>query len=145
MILSIEGENGIALYKASLPDEVYYPQRRKSTRITLHSTINIPFQATMAGGATLFHGRLTNLSLGGLAFFIPFSEALTLGDELRDCKITLPDGEDIQFMFSVRYVKSLPRENKTVIGGCFTAIGYEDYKAIERYLDAFVSDRLGTT
>jgi c-di-GMP-binding flagellar brake protein YcgR len=65
---------------------VYYPQRRKSDRISLKSTVNIPFQETTANKNTSLHGSLANLSAGGLAFLIPLSDAFTSGDELQDCK-----------------------------------------------------------
>lgn len=110
---------GISYYKALIPNRVYYPQRRRSPRIEI-SSIDIAFSGVSERTGIPVNGYLFDLSRGGAGIDMPINRArIQRGDVIKQCKINIDD-YDMEFDFSVRFVKPAALNSPRVqIGGFF--------------------------
>ena len=135
-------QDGIPFLKARIPEEIYYPQRRKSRRITVHSALRIPFQANLAAEPYRLDGNLANLSEGGLAAVVSLPLEAKLPRELKNCYVSFPEGDVIGFSLSIRYEKRISKEKQMIIGGSFSDIDLVDCAKIKQFLGALERDQL---
>ncbi|MFA5985033.1 MAG: flagellar regulator YcgR PilZN domain-containing protein [Methylococcaceae bacterium] len=122
------------IFKAPLPQKMYYPQRRHSPRIAVPGA-NIGFSGTCYDSGLTIGGFVADLSREGLAItFIDDRHILHRGDRLENCQIELPDGR-INFAISVRFLKrQYPSKNKKQFGGIFENLDGQNQKKLERYI-----------
>jgi c-di-GMP-binding flagellar brake protein YcgR len=125
---------GIAYYKASIPNRIYYPQRRQSPRIQLNS-LNISFSGISSRTKTSVGGTIFDLSRTGIGILIPNNRArFQRGDLITDCRINLDDGH-LNFELAVRFVKTPHSEfGKTQLGGHFENISTKHRHQLEHFV-----------
>lgn len=128
----VEGSSrGIAFYKARIPQRIYYPQRRSSLRVQIHS-LNIAFSGVINRTHSSIGGYIFDLSRGGVGI-VCMSDRLRLqrGDIISQCKLILND-KTVNFDLAVRFVKTIgPGSNKVQIGGCFEKLSSKSQLKIE--------------
>lgn len=125
---------GITYYKASLPDRIFYPQRRRSPRIEI-STINIPFSGVSERTGMSVNGYLFDLSRGGAGIDLAVNRArVQRGDKIKNCQINFDDYV-MEFDFSVRFVKSTPlNPAKFQIGGLFEKLSSKSHAKLSYFI-----------
>ena len=135
-LIEIETGNsrGINYYKASLPERIYYPQRRRTPRIEI-SSIDIAFTGTSERTGISVNGYLFDLSRGGAGIDMPVNRArIQRGDKIKNCKITFDDYE-MEFDLSVRFVKpSSPNSTKVQIGGFFENLSTKSQSKLSYFI-----------
>lgn len=117
--LEIGHSRGISYYKASIPERIYYPQRRRSPRIEI-SAIDIPFNGVAQRTGLSVVGYLFDLSRDGAGIDMPANRArVQRGDKIKGCQISFEDYV-MEFDFIVRFVKPVSvGSSKVQIGGFF--------------------------
>ncbi len=121
-------------YTASLPQRIYYPQRRTAPRIFIRSTA-LKFRTTSCLGGTSLLGSVFDLSRNGACINItsPREPAIARGDVIKDCYIELPDELNLHFDLSIRFSKT-NRNNKAQIGGYFVNLPPQNQKKLDSFI-----------
>lgn len=121
-------------YSVSLPNRIYYPQRRTAPRIFIRSTA-LKFRATSYLSGTSLSGTVFDLSRNGACINIAGTRKLTIarGDVIKDCLIELPDELTLHFDLSIRFSKT-NRNNKTQIGGYFISLPPQNQKKLDSFI-----------
>jgi c-di-GMP-binding flagellar brake protein YcgR len=125
---------GIEYYKASLPEKIFYPQRRRSPRIEI-SSIDIPFSGVSERTGISVSGYLFDLSRGGAGIDMPINRArVQRGDVIKNCKISFEDYV-MDFDFSVRFVKPVSiNSSKIQIGGFFENLSSKSQSKLSYFI-----------
>jgi c-di-GMP-binding flagellar brake protein YcgR len=126
---------GMGYYKAPFPQRIYYPQRRKSPRITL-TTHKMTFQGTSNRTNFSVGGTVVDISRHGIGIIIDNSIArIQRGDQLSHCILTLPDYSKIHFDLVVRFSKPYSNSRtKLIIGGHYSEIkSSKEQKQLEHF------------
>lgn len=132
--IKISAFRGIAYYKAAIPDQIYYPQRRLSPRIKI-STLNIPFSGISERTKSTVDGYIFDLSRGGTGIIRNNSKVrIQRGETINNCRITI-DNLTINFDLIIRFVKTNQQESsKTLIGGYFENIPSKKLNKLEYFI-----------
>lgn len=120
-------EGGAYVYKAALPTEMLYRQRRESVRVPVRLTLNAEIRL-QAGGRTL-KARLADLSAGGFGAVLLSGGAPILGEHYA-CTMVV-DGEAITMEVEIRFVTQEPDE-PCRFGASFRRASPRDQRYIER-------------
>jgi len=133
-ILDSGSSRGIAYYKTTIPEKIYYPQRRSSPRIQITS-LSIPFSGMSQRTQSSIGGLVFDLSRSGVGISSPNNIVrFQRGDLLKNCNITL-DEQVISFDLIVRFVKTPNQGIKnTLVGGYFENIDSKGKNKIERFV-----------
>ncbi len=125
---------GITYYKASLPQRIFYPQRRHSPRIEI-SSIDIAFSGVSERTGISVNGYLFDLSRGGAGIDLPVNRArIQRGDRIKNCQIIFDDYE-MNFDLSVRFVKQpSPTTSKMQIGGFFENVSNKSQSKLSYFI-----------
>ena len=125
---------GIAYYKTTIPDRIYYPQRRGSPRIQITS-LSILFSGISARTKATVGGSIFDLSREGIGINAPNNIArLQRGDVLKNCRISI-DNQTIDFDLSIRFVKTSNQgAGKTLVGGYFENLPSKNRNKLERFI-----------
>jgi len=125
---------GILYYKATLPERIFYPQRRRSPRIEI-SSIDIAFSGVSERTGLSVHGYLFDLSRGGAGIDLPVNRArIQRGDKIKNCQIDLDDYL-MDFDFSVRFSKpSATNPSKVQIGGFFEKLSNKSHTKLSHFI-----------
>lgn len=127
-------KQGIPYYTASLPDRIYYPQRRKAPRIFIDKTSTLRFLTLTTHSDTPVSGVVFDLSRSGLCVNLsPPSIDLARGDSLKNCWIILPDEDTVTFDLAIRSVKTL-QGPKTQISGYFINMPPTSKRKLDRHI-----------
>ncbi len=110
-------------FKAPLPSRIYYPQRRKSPRISI-TDFNLKFQGISDRTQLTIGGILYDLSYHGIGIIVDGSQVrIQCGDLLRNCILILPNQTKIHFDLLIRSIKPYTMSlKKLLIGGHFSLI-----------------------
>ncbi|GEM_PF-496441 len=133
-IIDTGSSRGIAYYKTTIPEKIYYPQRRSSPRIQITS-LNIPFSGMSQRTQSSIGGLVFDLSRSGVGISSPNNIVrLQRGDLLKNCTIML-DKQVISFDLIVRFIKTPNQGIKnTLVGGYFENINSKGKNKIERFV-----------
>lgn len=125
------------VYKALIPKNIYYPQRRSSPRI-LTDTTTINFQGTSRDTGLLVKGHVLDISRSGLCLaFSKNGNNIANGDKLTKCLIQLPDESTFSFDLSVRSIRKNSHSSlQTQIGGFFNGLAPQNQSKLDRYICA---------
>jgi c-di-GMP-binding flagellar brake protein YcgR len=125
---------GISYYKATLPDRIFYPQRRRSPRIEI-SSIDIPFSGVSERTGISVSGYLFDLSRGGAGIDLPVNRArIQRGDIIKNCQINFEDYL-MDFDFAVRFVKPASiNSSKIQLGGFFENISSKSHAKLSYFI-----------
>ncbi len=132
--IEIGSSRGINYYKTSLPERIYYPQRRRSPRIEI-SSIDIAFSGTSERTGINVSGYLFDLSRGGAGIDMPVNRArIQRGDKINNCKISFEDYV-MDFDLSVRFVKAISASStKVQIGGFFENLSSKSQSKLSYFI-----------
>jgi c-di-GMP-binding flagellar brake protein YcgR len=125
------------VYKAHLPDSIYYPQRRSSPRIEIDINA-INFQGTSRDTGLLIKGYVLDISRTGLCVDISkIGNNILSGDKLSNCLIQLPDKNTLEFDLSLRSIrKSMFNSSQRQIGGFFNGLSMQKQNKLDRTICA---------
>lgn len=125
---------GITYYKASLPQRIFYPQRRRSPRIEI-SSIDIAFTGVSERTGISVNGYLFDLSRGGAGIDMPVNRArIQRGDRIKNCQISFEDYV-MDFDLSVRFVKQASlQSSKVQIGGFFENLSNKSQSKLSHFI-----------
>lgn len=133
--LSAENSQHTTYYKAPLPERIYYPQRRKSPRISI-TTYQLTFQGTSSRNKFTIGGSAFDISRGGISLIIDNTIArIQRNDQLTNCVLILPDQSKIHFDLVIRFLKPYSNSrNKLMIGGYYCRVkSIKEQKQLEHF------------
>lgn len=137
IVLEIGGSNGIGFYKASLPEEVLYNQRRDNYRLLVSRAESIPVYLK-ASRADLCEAELKDISLGGLkAKLKPGTTFAMKPGDVANCTVDLPDTGRIESELQMVHVVSSELHRTVTFGGRFLGLTREHQTAIQRFIAEF--------
>jgi c-di-GMP-binding flagellar brake protein YcgR len=124
------------VYKALLPENIYYPQRRSSPRIQTDENV-ISFQGISKDTGLLIKGHVLDLSRTGLCFTVSNTgNHIHGGDRLTNCLIRLPDEHTFSFDLSVRSIRRSGFNKPQKIGGHFNGLSPQNQNKLDRTICA---------
>jgi c-di-GMP-binding flagellar brake protein YcgR len=121
-LIEAREKNGIAFYKASIPEKVHHLQRRLDHRIPTRGQ-KMSFHAFRGlGDRQLIRGYVSNLSRKGVGVVIEENVSLHPGEILPSCTIRLPEIGDVNFSLEVRYCSGSHAHRTTRLGGRYKSL-----------------------
>ncbi len=123
-VVSFDTRDGIAFYRARLPEWIDYQQKRAFFRVHIGPKQSLNVRLTRVEDAALFSGRLLDVSLGGFGCLLPVNSALNKGDHIKVSALELPGKQTITGTAEIRHIHP-PRgqlKNSLHIGAGFTAL-----------------------
>lgn len=126
-VIEIGEEDGLAVYRMTLPEIMLYHQQRQSYRVRISAGHDVSIQLLRGNGETL-EGRLRDISVGGIGilFTINAASGIKQGEEVPTCTLTLPDGNQISCPLEIRYVSARSGTKFSTIGARFQDLDQED-------------------
>jgi c-di-GMP-binding flagellar brake protein YcgR len=107
------------VYQASLPESIYYPQRRSSPRIQTELN-TISFHGVSRNTGIPIKGYVFDISRTGLCInFSKNGNTIQSGEKLTNCRIHLPDELTFAFDLSLRSVRKSSLSNLQKMAGGF--------------------------
>lgn len=135
--------DGIAFYKARFPKRIYYPQRRKSPRISLPST-KIAFAGIASRTKTSLGGVIYDISRNGVGITLTDNRArIQRGDSIKSCSIVLDDHR-LEFELDVRFLKKSGTANhpQIFIGGYFQNLSSKSQNKLSYFISAMEREQI---
>lgn len=135
-LINAVGDNKDALYELSLPEKLFYRQRRASYRVPVSVARGIQVSFSNPEGHAC-NGVLSNLSIGGLC--AQFDKGivnfpLSQGLRLPSCRILLPGAQKIETEFELCFVYQDTAYNYVRVGGKFLSLQKFEERDIQRYI-----------
>lgn len=136
VIDTVGSTSGIGFYKIPIPQVLYYHQRRAFYRAHVSIALSVPVSLTRALSDGDVSGLLRDISVGGIGARIEprRSGAVTKGELMPTCAITLPGGASIYSALEVRYIDHGSRQKVLRLGGRFIDLNRQQQKIIERFV-----------
>ncbi len=133
-ISDIYSAQGLAYYKASYPERIFYPQRRKSLRIKL-TVSNVPFSGRISKNDASVRGSVYDISRNGIGIQLNSANTRVMrGDMIKGCSILL-EGYRMEFDLQVRFTKrSQHGAQPALIVGTIEKLSNESQKELARFL-----------
>ena len=126
-----QSQRGISFYRASLPGEISYLQRRSSFRVRVGMSLAVPLHLPVEG-TEVIDGELTDLSMGGLGANINTHLKFSLGQIISSCSLELPKGESLQAEIEIRFVRQDTQRNMQHIGAAFRNMPPQNQQILRR-------------
>ncbi len=114
-------QNGIAFYRAALPDHLDYQQRRAFFRAYVSRGLNLTVHLRTEDDVAV-SGRLLDISLGGFGALLPENSTVHALDVLVVESLELPGAESIQCNTQIRYVQQEPAKKLIRVGALLTEL-----------------------
>jgi len=124
-----------AYYKASLPRQIDYQQRRSNYRVP--TSINKPIPVNMATEEdVLINAELRDISIGGFCarLISPSNHPLELGEYIPTCLIKSPNGRKILSSIAICRIEDNKKTGLTRIGAQFSVLGKTDKRELEHLI-----------
>jgi c-di-GMP-binding flagellar brake protein YcgR len=135
--------DGIDFYTAHFPKRIYYPQRRKSPRISLHSA-RITFAGIASRTKTSLGGIIFDISRNGVGITLTDNRArIQRGDNIKSCAIILDDHR-LDFELHVRFMKkSGTLDNPQIfVGGYFQNLSSKSQNKLSYFISAMEREQI---
>ena len=134
-VLEIRKKNGVAYYKARLPETIEHHQQRNAYRIPSRG-VGITFHGLRGKGMRqIVKGYVNDLSRDGAGIILAEGIQLYQGEILPSCIISVPGEGEIAFSLEVCFCSRNPRQQVTRIGGRFKNIDPASLQKIGRCLN----------
>lgn len=114
-------QNGIAFYRAALPDQLDYQQRRAFFRAYVSRGLNLTVHLRTEDDVVA-SGRLQDISLGGFGALLPENIPVHALDVLAVDSLELPGAESIRCNAQIRYVQQEPAKKMIRVGALLTEL-----------------------
>lgn len=133
-LIESDEADGLLFHRMAMPDMVRYWQRRSSFRARVGASAVIPVQLEREDGLQL-GGELFDISVGGIGSRHKATTGVLplLGEIWEECRITLPDRQQITCGLEIRYVGAGER-NGLRIGARFVDIQRANLKLVENFI-----------
>tara|TARA_R110002095_G_scaffold119391_2_gene103946 strand:- start:412 stop:1188 length:777 start_codon:yes stop_codon:yes gene_type:complete len=129
-------------YLASLPERIYYPQKRAFFRIPLVDLETHAFNGSTEHSNDNVSGFIYDVSFGGIGIAVYSNNHIKKGDLLSASNMTLNNGQIIQADLAVCSVKRAPQERFTRVGCKFVNIEPAYKKCIHKFITACERERV---
>lgn len=136
-LIETDEKEGIAIYKTTLPEKLFYLQRRMDHRVAT-SGQRIPFRARRGRELeVLIEGYLLDLSQSGIGVILNEDQFLRKGETLANCSIRLPGEEDqpADFAMEIRFYSQGQQSRRGRLGGRFKGLDRETQRRIRQFLN----------
>lgn len=136
--------DGAACHLIGLPRSMRRRQRRDSYRAVVPWATESLVHIECEDGAVL-NGRLSDLSLGGLAVRLSLRAGLDLpqpGTLLPHCRIELPSQERLEALVEVRYARTDANGRNALLGLSFRGLDARDQRLLQRSVNLLQRQRL---
>ncbi len=134
--------DGLPCFMATLPEEIYYPQRRNFPRITPLEKLR--FQGISGLTQKPISGEVHDLSRSGIGLLLPKNRSrLEEGEEIKRCQIRLQPDLAISFELSICYVQPY-KQNRLMqqAGGSFKYLSSQSIKKLQQHLSHLEREQL---
>lgn len=127
--------DGVNFYRVALPESVRYWQRRASYRARVSAALLIPVTLRQ-GDELVINGELFDISAGGIGtrHRERHGPVPLLGEVWEDCRIQLPEMQEVQCALEIRYVGQDERSGHLRLGGRFVNITRPQLKLVETFV-----------
>lgn len=134
-LLKTERNGQFYSYICDIPPSISYIQRRREYRVRIHPEHSVDITTQYENSPKILQGYVHDVSLKGIA--IDFPDNLNIkpkpGDQLTNCKLTIPKNETINFTLEARHIQSTP-SGKLRIGGHFRDLDTRSEEIICRFV-----------
>lgn len=133
-VVSFDARDGIAFYRAKLPEWIDYQQKRAFFRVHMGPKLSLGVRVTRVEDAAMFSGRLLDVSLGGFGFLLPVNSSLHKGDHIAVNALDLPSKQTITGTAQIRHIHPLRKQlkNSLRVGAGFTALSPQTEQTLLR-------------
>lgn len=121
-------------YMASLPEKIYYPQKRAFFRIPLADLETHKFDGSILNSDNNVSGYIYDVCFGGIGIAVYSNSYVKKGDVLSPAMMVLQNGQIIQTDFTVRSIKRVPHERFTRVGCEFLNIAPTTKNSINKFI-----------
>lgn len=121
-------------YLASLPNRVYYPQRRSYYRVPLNSVTSYGFRAAHPYSNKPLSGRIEDMSYGGVCLVINDDSYFKKGDLLSPTSLVLTDDEVVNCNLVVCTIKKSTVTGLTRLGCEFLNLDANARRNINQFI-----------
>lgn len=142
-LIDAKSKGGVAYYKAEMPQDIFYLQRREDFRVPT-SGAQIAFHALRGeGGHQIVKGHVHDLSRKGVGVILDDPISLEKGEILPSCSLSIDRevGEEdwgdgnIAFSLEVCFSSSNDQRGITRIGGRFETIDPDSLRKVSQLLN----------
>ncbi len=142
-LIDAKSKGGVAFYKAEMPQDVFYLQRREEFRVPT-SGARIKFHALRGKGShQILKGHVNDLSRRGIGVILDDPITLQRGEILPSCSLSIDReageedwGEgDVSFSLEVCFSVSNDQRGITRMGGRFETIDPESMRKVSQLLN----------
>lgn len=123
-------EDGIALYRAALPEYLLYRQRRQFHRVPVKLTLQHGISLAAAADKPV-NARLTDMSVGGFGGVAAQNSNLVEG-AIYTCHIQFPRQEPVTASVQIRFAKVDSVRRQQRFGAMFVDLSPQDSRRIQR-------------
>ena len=136
VVANFNEDSRLPSYEISLPESIYYGQRREAHRVALSGQVLL-VAMTMADGKQ-FQTEVVDLSATGMRFKLPPGAAAVLGPGsiVPVCSFTLPTGEEIAAPLEIRSLQESKNKKSGSAGGRFVEPEQRLLRTLERFITA---------
>lgn len=133
---------GLPALEVDLPPKLIHLQRREYVRrepvSSLGCTLRLPDATTQQGAPRTVNARIADIGGGGLAVLTTDEKVLhpTVGEELRDVVLDLPDDGPLTVRLRVQHVQRFEQNGHSIVrSGCqFVGLSAQDQARLVRYV-----------
>ena len=142
-LIDAKAKGGVAFYKAEMPQDVFFLQRREDFRVPT-SGARITFHALRGeGGHQIIKGHVNDLSRRGIGVILDDPITLQRGEILPSCSLSIDReageedwGEgDVSFSLEVCFSANNDQRGITRMGGRFDTIDPESMRKVSQLLN----------
>ncbi len=130
VLQDVGSESGVSRYRAAIPGEVFYRQRRAHFRVNAGAAAALDVSLELPGGRSI-SGRIADISEGGIGVELPADAPLSQGDRLQ-CHMTLPNNTQFSCKLEVRHLRLAKSGKIARIGGLFLDLPNHRRKLLAR-------------
>ena len=141
-LMTIGEQKGIPYYVVSLPQRIYYLQKRAFFRVPLSASQDIPAIICDENGYRL-EGRVRNISYEGINIGLRKTADTHLleGTLIDDCKISFP-ATSINCQLVVQHISNNHLDRSTLVGGRFTNLDQGQKQVIKQLVSSLEREYL---
>ena len=139
-VIKTHGSN-LGGYLISLPEKIYYPQKRAFFRVPLEHYNHLVFKAALEFSDNTLTGHILDISSGGISLGIYTTTYLKRGSSLTPVSLTIENTETIICDLNVCSVKKSPHDGLTRVGAEFINLDSATRLALNKFIATYERKR----
>lgn len=139
-VIKIQGSN-LSGYLISIPEKIYYPQKRAFFRVPLEHYNHLTFKAALEFSDNTLTGHILDISSGGISLGIYTTAYIKRGSVLTPVSLTIANTETIICDLNVCSVKKSPHDGLTRIGAEFINLDSATRLALNKFIAIYERKR----